>query len=82
MKELASNLDLTGIGLEKVVFQIRGIGVVEWEAYMSYFVANNTGEMAGSSNESLSATAIEEKADPNMPPRNNSVQKPQVNVPR
>ena len=30
----------------------------------------------------LSATAIEEKADPNMPPRNNSVQKPQVNVPR
>ncbi len=82
MKELASNLDLTGIGLEKVVFQIKGIGVVEWEAYMSYFVANNTGEMAGSSNEGLSATAIEEKADPNMPPRNNSVQKPQVNVPR
>ena len=49
---------------------------------MSYFVANNTGEMAGSSNEGLSATAIEEKEDPNMPPRNNSVQKPQVNVPR
>ena len=49
---------------------------------MSYIDANITGEKAGSSNESLSATAIEEKADPNMPPRNNSVQKPQVNVPR
>ena len=27
-------------------------------------------------------TAIEEKEEPNMPSRNNSVQKPQVNVPR
>lgn len=82
MKELASNLDLTGIGLEKVVFQIKGIGVVEWEAYMSYFVTIIQVKWLVVVMKALSATAIEEKEDPNMPSRNNSVQKPQVNVPR
>jgi len=49
IKELADNVNFYGVGLRKVVFDVKGLGDLSWEARFNYYIKTDDGGSIGSS---------------------------------
>lgn len=67
IREVADNVEFSGIGARKAAFKIQGLGSIAWEVTLDYFVrADSTGGIAGGNSESLNT---DPNITPNQPPR-------------
>lgn len=54
IKEVADNVDFSGVGARKVVFKINGLGDISWEATLDYFIRPDaTGGISGSTSSGM-----------------------------
>ncbi|MBA4242231.1 MAG: hypothetical protein C0448_16035 [Sphingobacteriaceae bacterium] len=64
IKEIADNVQFFGIGVKKAKFKVSGLGKIDWEVSLDYFVRNDSnGGISNSNSSSLSNTAVEKTED-------------------
>lgn len=59
IKEVADNVQFTGVGARKATFQVQGLGIIAWEVTLDYFVRpDQTGGIAGSNSSGIVNDAV------------------------
>lgn len=64
MRELAQNINFSGVGFKSAVFEIKGLGEIQWELKFDYFIKDQEGTI-GAANSSKMSTNVLEAAVPN-----------------
>lgn len=66
LDEWANNVDFIGVGVKSSNLKIRGMGEINWEIKLNYYVRNDNSGGIGSSNSSaLSSQSVENKTNKN-----------------
>ena len=62
IREIADNVDFYGLALRRVTFEVKELGVINWEATFNYFVKNTGGSIGGSDSGKLSNVSVREES--------------------
>ena len=76
LNELADNVEFKAVGVRKATFTVKGLGEMNWEVVMDYYLKSEGAGLVGASSTGLNNSSVPVAAPPVDPNANNPVLNP------